>query len=382
MRVLWICRLPKVVQDKFFGGEDHGSESDLPWIVAHLPPPQEIELHLACLWPGGDKHKRIQHQGAQIHLLPCPRRGRAILLFQRDTSYFRALFKELKPDLVHGWGTEDSFGLVARRLAPKRHVIGIQGLIRSYFESLPRTYRRRLVRATERMTLKKARYVVAESSYSLNGAAPLCPQAVRRVVEHPVRAEFLEARPSDGMSKTILFVGSIEERKGIMDAIIAFSKVAAEDWEFHVVGNGAAEKERQMYQLIADTGIGSRFRHSRNLNAQNLVNAMRESSIFLLPTRVDTGPTALKEALTMGLWPICYDNSGPAEYIRKYLFGSLAIDRDVTSLATKLKEAMATTPWKDVNLREAVAGKTRHDFSRMHAWEQLVDLYGMIISNP
>jgi glycosyltransferase involved in cell wall biosynthesis len=53
------------------------------------------------------------------------------------------------------------------------------------------------------------------------------------------------------------------------------------------------------------------------------LQAMQESAMFLLPSHMDTGPTALKEALAMGLWPVCYDNSGPAELIRRFQFGSL-----------------------------------------------------------
>jgi glycosyltransferase involved in cell wall biosynthesis len=383
--VLWICGLPKQVEDVCFNGENHGAQAAWSWITAHLPAPKDIELHVACLWPGGAQYKSVTFKGARFHLLPCPRRGRALFFFQRDPGYFRPLLEKLKPDLVHGWGTEDSFGLVARRLAPKQHVIGIQGLIQNYYKYLPKTYRTVIARTTERITLKKARYVVAESCYSLNSAAPLCPQAVKRVIEQPVRPEFLEAPPSDGMSKTILFVGSIEKRKGIMDAIVAFSKVAADGWAFHVVGKGRAENERQMYQLVTEAGINPHFRHSRNLDTLSLVRAMRESSIFLLPTFVDTGPNALKEALTMGLWPVCYDNSGPAEYIRKYSFGSLAIDRDVDSLSTKLKEALTDLPRmdlnRDLNRREELARRSRRDFSREQAWEQLIEFYEMIVSN-
>ena len=379
MRVLWICRLPRVVQDEVFTGEDHGSESALPWIVAHLPTPKEIELHLACLWPGGDKRKTVQYQGAQIHMLPCPRRGRAILLFQRDKSYFQSLFEELKPDLVHGWGTEDSFGLVARRIAPQRHVIGIQGLIRTYHKYLPRTYRTLVVRVTERMTLRRARNVVAESDYSLNSAASLCPPAaIKRVIEHPLRSEFLGAAPSNGGEKTVLFVGAIDQRKNVMDAIAAFSEVAPENWKLHVVGKGTSKNENRMQKLVKDTGMNERFHHSRDLDAPHLVESMKESSVFILPTRVDTGPTALKEALTMGLWPVCYDNSGPGEYVRKYRFGSLARNDDVESLCRELKTALSEMPWRDAGHRKSLEHQTRYDFSREQAWKKLTQFYEMV----
>jgi glycosyltransferase involved in cell wall biosynthesis len=375
MRVLWICGLPNAVEEEVLNGHDHGSNAAWSWIVAHLPPPQQVELHLACLWPGGDKQKTVEYKGAKVHLLPCPKRGRALLLFQRDPIYFRSLFQKLRPDLVHGWGTEDSYGLVARRLAPLYHVIGIQGLINAYHKYLPKGYRALLVRATERMTLKRARYVVAESEYSLNSAAPLCPAAVTRIIEHPLRHEFLDAQPSDCADKILLFVGAIEERKGITDAVFAFSKAAPENWKLHIVGTGTPENEKRMWAFLRKTGTDARVHHSHVLDTRNLVKAMQESSVFLLPTRIDTGPTALKEALTMGLWPVCYDNSGPHEYVQKYAFGSLARNQDKISLCGELKRCLTEMPWKDANKRIALAHRTREDFSREKAWEQLLEFY-------
>jgi glycosyltransferase involved in cell wall biosynthesis len=382
MRVLWICRLPQVVQEEIFDGEDHGAQTALSWIVAHLPPPEDVELHLACLWPGGDRPKTVEYEGARIHLLPCPRRGRALLFFQRDTTYFRSLFEELEPEIVHGWGTEDSCGLVARKLDPLHNVVGIQGLIHTYHQHLPKSLRTLLVRFTERLTLKKARNVVAESHYSLDSAAPLCPSAVKRVIEHPLRHELLSSPPTGGTHKTALFVGLIQERKGMSEAIEAFAKVAPAEWKLHVVGRGTLEYEKRMYDLVSRLGINSRFRHSRVLDISSLVKAMQESSILLLPTHVDTGPTALKEALTMGLWPVCYDNSGPGEYVRKYGFGSLARDGDVNSLSSELKRCLINMPWRDANERAVLARKTRIDFSPEEAWNQLTEFYAAILSHP
>ena len=378
MRVLWICGLPTVVQEKALQGQDHGSRAAWSWIVGHFPPPPNVELHLGCLWPGGDRRKSFEFEGATFHLVPCPRKGRALFFFQKDPRYFKPLFTELDPGVVHGWGTEDSHSFVAQRLAPRRHVVGIQGLIRACYKYLPRSYRTPYVYVTEYLTLKRARNVVAESNYSLDRAVRLCPRASKCVIELPLRREFLEAGPSDGTARAALFVGTIQESKGILDAIVAFSRAAPQDWTLHVAGAGTPANEARMISLVRNTGIAARFRHSRTLDSPSLVKAMQESSVFLLPSRSDTGPTALKEALTMGLWPVCYDNSGPGEYVRKYGFGSLARDRDMNSLYQELKRCLTNMPWKDAEKRQTVARQTREDFSRERAWRQLSDFYSTI----
>jgi glycosyltransferase involved in cell wall biosynthesis len=107
---------------------------------------------------------------------------------------------------------------------------------------------------------------------------------------------------------------------------------------------------------------------------------MQESSVFLLPTRIDSGPTALKEALAMGLWPVCYDNSGPGEYIRKYGFGSLPKNQDIDSLCAELKYCLTELPWKDAEKRKLLAQRTRNDFSPDQAWQRLIEFYRMVAS--
>lgn len=378
MRILWLCSLPMAVQERALGGEDHGAQVAMSWILAHLPPPEGVDLHIACFWQGGARHKQVDFEGVRFHLMPCPRRGRALLLFQRDTTFFRSLVEELRPDVVHGWGTEDSFGLVARRLAPRRHVIGIQGLISAYRRRIKMDRRTALTEITERLTLRSARWVVAESGYSLREARPMAPRAEMRVIEHPLRPEFLRAEPSDGSAPRVLFLGNIVERKGISDALRAFAQIEDERWQMHVVGSGTGESD--MLRLAAEIGIQARFRHDRALPVTDLVAAMQQSSILLLPTRIDTGPTALKEALAMGLWPVCYDNSGPAEYISQFQFGSLARDLDEADLATQLRRGVTTRPWADPHRRGALRAATQEAFSRDVIWQKLQALYSEVMS--
>ena len=269
MRVLWICALPLQIQREMLGGVDHGAQVAMSWILAHLPPPPEVDLHIACLWPGGSRRKDLEYQGAHFHLVPCPRRGRALLLFVRDRRYFRGLVEELQPDLIHGWGTEDSFSLVARQLAPRRHLVGIQGLITAYRERVPMDVRSRLTALTERWTLRRARHVVAESHYSREAARPLCPQAALHIVEHPLRAEFLGAAAADGEARAMVFLGGINERKGITDALQAFAALDRPEWSLHVIGSGTPQEEERLAVLASRLLPGQFPRTAATFPARN-----------------------------------------------------------------------------------------------------------------
>ena len=88
---------------------------------------------------------------------------------------------------------------------------------------------------------------------------------------------------------------------------------------------------------------------------------------------------ALKEALTMGVWPICYDNSGPGIYIRKYKFGSLAKDRDYDDLCNVLHQCLAEKPWLEEPRRSDSIAMARAGFEPDAIWRQLKDLYLRIV---
>jgi glycosyltransferase involved in cell wall biosynthesis len=105
---------------------------------------------------------------------------------------------------------------------------------------------------------------------------------------------------------------------------------------------------------------------------------MQSSSVFVLPTRIDTGPTALKEALAMGLWPVCYDNSGPSHYIRKFQYGNLAEDLNLPALTEALRQAIAAQEWKSSASHEKVKSHIRPHFDRSRIWRELINVYGKI----
>jgi glycosyltransferase involved in cell wall biosynthesis len=378
MKVLWITVPPREVQLAAFGFSRGGHR--LPWIFSHLPPPSHLELHIACLVPGAAAPATLQSGGATFHLVPCPERGRALQLFSQDPKRFIPVFHSVKPDLVHAWGTEDSCGMVANRLAPGRSIIGVQGLISSYRKRVRMPLRTLLTEVTERVTLRRARWIVAESQYALDRALEIGRNAKGRVIEHPIRPPFLNERPSSGGGNRVLFVGTFDARKCAVEAVTAFRRSAPTDWVLDLVGGGSPEFERRVQEVSDDPALKGRVTIHRQVGSEELANLMGQSAVFLLPTRVDTGPTALKEALTMGLWPVCFDNSGPAEYVRRFRFGTLVRDLNFGELETELAAVLRSRPWSSVEQRGELMKATRRLFSRENVWAELLQTYSELLA--
>ena len=381
MKILWLSGLPAKVQDECLGGEDHGSQHEWSWIVSHLPPPAGVELHVACLWPGGRERKEVAYKGAAFHILPCPRRGRAAFFFLRDRSYYAELYRELQPDIVHGWGTEGSAGLVAAGLAPRRHVLSTQGIVNIILPHAEKTIRFLICAFMERVTLRRLRYIIAENEFSAGQVRKLHFRGTTFIVDHPLKSEYLRADPSPGVGKRVLFLGRISRAKGYADCLRAFAEAAPADWRLHVVGTGAPRDLSKLQSLVTLYGLQDRARCDRRLDLPDLVSLMQQSSVLLLPTYVDCGPTALKEALCMGLWPVCYDYSGPGVYIRRSGYGSLVRYGDRRELSRVLSRCLDQKPWLDPSRRQRNAAFVRNLLTPEYIWPRLTWCYTQIIRN-
>jgi len=380
MKVLWICGLPHELEQTVLGGKPHGAHAAWSWVMGHLPPPPGVELHIACRTARHTTYQEFDHAGAHFHLVPVKSRARLIFLFHFDWEYFRDLAVRLSPDIIHGWGTEDGYANVAVRLSPNRHLVQVQGCINTYRQRVPMHWLTRFNAFSERRVLARARHVVAENEYALSSAQSMMRTESVHVVEHPIRTAFLESNPATGDGRQVVFVGAINERKGIWDALEAFRKAAPENWKLIIIGNGRPESMEQLRQRMLVTDLKDRAIHHPQMTAEGIVSSMQSSSVFLLPTMIDTGPTSLKEAIAMGLWPVCFDNSGPAHYLRKFQFGTLAKDLDRADLTEKLRQVIATQPWREPAQRAKIKSIIRPHLGRERIWEDLQKLYRQIIA--
>ena len=77
----------------------------------------------------------------------------------------------------------------------------------------------------------------------------------------------------------------------------------------------------------------------------------------------------------MGLWPVCYDNSGPGHYLRRFCIGTLAEDLNLAALSESLKQAIAAKAWLNEADRSKIESEIRPHFQRARIWEDLLRLY-------
>lgn len=384
MKIVWICGVPNEVRQVGCGH----SISTLPtaawsWILGHLPPPDGVELHVLCpVMRLEGELVEFDYLGVHWH---CVRQENheIFFLWRRMLKKMKPIVERINPDVIHGWGGETGCGYLATLLS-RRAVVSIQGLLLLYKILVPGESRRiglkqRIRRLffdyVERKSYSRAAKRHCESVLSKDALAKYYHGLGSTVIPHPLRTEFLE-RPKGReelceKAPRFLFVGQLVDRKGSFDAIKAFEQAEIKDGVLVMVGSG--DQEGAIKNYITEHHLEERIILKSGLSATDLVREMLASQFFLLPTYGDTGPTALKEALAQGLYPICYYNSGPYELINRYL-GTLVPTTDIEGLASALKSCVARQT-ELVHRSEEVSKRVRVDHSPTQIWKELLSLY-------
>lgn len=209
--------------------------------------------------------------------------------------------------------------------------------------------------------------------------------------------------PSVWKNGSILYVGRLERRKGILEWLKAAVEVAGQwpDVHFEFIGEnvlGTATRCAQevLGQLIPQT-VSKRFHFRGRLPRQDIPAYMAKARMAVVPSRWENFPYSAIEQMSSGLPLIVSPQGGMGEMVKDGHSGWLASEMSSDGLAAALVGALRTEPE-----RMAVMGKnaasgiralcsdhailTRH-MNYKHAlvarrWRKRVAMPGQSVSSP
>ena len=284
---------------------------------------------------GIDEH---QAWNQRFHFLPTWKRGRAATLFWSDRRTILRKIRQIRPDLVHGWGNENVWGW-ATIVSGAPHIFSIQGLLGFYARLGHCSARTRLMALIEGMVLRRAMVVTAESPWTVGQVKHLYGRNGLRVVEYGVPREFFGAECApDIQNPYAVMIGTADFRKGVDFAVELFSRPELAHARLKIIGGIAPFGEK--WKKVSPANIEWLGRKNRS----EIIRLMAGATCLVLPTRGDTGPTVAKEARVIGLPLVASPHGGHIQYIEhknngfvceldapeswsqaiRYLFGDLA----------------------------------------------------------
>jgi glycosyltransferase involved in cell wall biosynthesis len=298
-------------------------------LLAELEKMPFLRLHVLALRKDFERSRAFERNGVVFHLIKTIRGMRAPTLFWHDTCLIKRVLRDVKPDLLHAWGTESGAALVASRLGYP-YLVTIQGLASSCAESYPLNLYERLAALLEPISLARAPVITAESRFAVEYVRHrLSGGGIRQIEVAPDPLFHGIERHPQLNPRRILFVAELGYRKGGDVLLSALDRLRDEiDLELIVVGRPDPKFLKKARTRISPA-VWKLIRFKENLSSSEIACELATAAMVVFPTRADTGPMAVKEAVVAGVPVIGSTVGGIPDYIIPGQNGFLFTSGDV-----------------------------------------------------
>lgn len=150
------------------------------------------------------------------------------------------------------------------------------------------------------------------------------------VLPNPLTQEFnISSHQRPGTPLTFLYVGQIEEHKGIINLLTAFAHCSNPDWKLLIAGTG------RLLEIVQTSNSDNRISFLGQQTKEEIQNLMTNADCLVVPSLCyENYPTVLLEAIQAGLPAIGSDIGGIQEILAE---PSLLYEPTSEALAEKLK---------------------------------------------
>jgi glycosyltransferase involved in cell wall biosynthesis len=341
-----------------------------------------LKLHIVVLRKQFMRNLTFERNGVTFHLIKTLGGTRAPSLFWADTILIGRALRGVKPDVVHAWGTEHGAALVANRLGYPR-LATLQGLFTWYVAAALKDWHSRLAARLEDYTLRsrKTQCVTAEARFSVNYLRERYPRLRVEHVEHVPDPVFhrLERRAQTAPVRFV-FVGAFDYRKGADVLVGALERLQPElAFEVVVIGKTPPDFLAELRSRVAPA-LWQRISFRENLTHLQVAEELSVATMMLCPTRADTGPVAVKEAVVAGVPVVGTQVGGIPDYVFPEKNGVLCAAGDVTAFAEAIRRACRHPLLGQGRVDAATLGQVREYLSPKRMAEGFRDIYRRLAS--
>lgn len=338
-------------------------------LLQELERRDDLRLHVIVLHGQVARDLSFERRGVRFHLLRVPERMRARTRFWYDTWRIRSALAAIRPDVVHAWGSEEGAAVIATRLGIP-HVITAQGLLGWLATISPPTPWERIAGRLERVAFERAKLVTAESHFAvayLQRAYP--PLNVRRVDLVPDALFHRVQRAPEPFR--VLAVGAPTYRKGFDVLVRALDELDGE-MPVRCVVTGSPPPG---FEASTKPAVWKRLEFTGPLTPAEVAAELTRASIVLCPTRGDTGPTSVKEAVVAGVPVVASDVGGTPSYVVPDRNGLLFPAGDAGGCARAIRAAVVHPLFGQARVDETTLALARAELSPVAMATAFVDTY-------
>lgn len=323
-----------------------GVEAVVSVLATELATYPDLEVHVVSGRPGLAAIEHEQHGAVWVHRVPEPRLGRLFLNRPVRTWLHRAL-RLIEPAVVHAHGSGvyvDAATTSGRPAVVTLHGVVAQEARLATAKGPPGArWRWTYDRLYERYCLARVRELIVISPYVLREFPQLAQQAQVTHIENPIDVSFFQVRRTPQRS-TILCPARIIARKGILDLIGAFARLAAEfpDAELRLAGETTAEPDyvAQCRAEVQRTAVADRVHFLGTLSRAALQDELATCTMVALAAHQETAPVSIAEAMAAACPVVATMVGGVPELIENRKTGLLVAAGDVPGLAAHMHRVL------------------------------------------
>lgn len=224
--------------------------------------------------------------------------------------------------------------------SPKVKIFGIHHHFRSYEMT---GIKRSMYIQIEKLCLKLCSGIISPNMYTIDQ----CYKLYDKVNIIFLEMSFDKNKKNKSVpisNKSILYVGSVYERKGLtylMEAVGHMSSADRDGLVVKVVGTIASDKYyKELRRLIVSYGIDNNIVFTGRVDDKTLDALYREAYVFVLPSLMEGYGMVIIEAMAYGLPVIAFNNSAMPYTVKDGINGLLVNNKDSDCLREAILKVM------------------------------------------
>lgn len=298
-----------------------------------------LRLHVILLRARIERSFSFERHGVTFHVLKAPVWTRLASLFWADTLLIRRVCGRIQPDLIHAWGMEKGAGLIARRLACP-YVLTVQGLLGWYKQMVPLAAYERFAERLERFSLPRAPVVTTESAFAVKFLKARYPGLEVVQAEHAPNRVFHQVHRRPQTSPVhFVSIGVLLPRKGPDLLLKALDLLQPEiPFKLTIITDPNVNYLDALRPGISPA-LWERIQFKYHIPPDEVARELETPTMLLLPTRADTSPNAVKEAVVAGVPVVASNVGGIPDYVFPEKNGLLFRPGDLTEFVASIKAA-------------------------------------------
>jgi glycosyltransferase involved in cell wall biosynthesis len=147
--------------------------------------------------------------------------------------------------------------------------------------------------------LSRSRVVIVLSRSWIDRLSPLCPEARWLAIANPVILRPAPQRALDPARVEVLFLGRLEQVKGVFDLVQAFAQIHLQAPQLRLVIAGEGDRQ-DVLRIAQKLGVESKIEFVGWIDGALKDEYLDRCEIFALPSHLEGLPVSLLEAMAAG----------------------------------------------------------------------------------